>query len=148
MDELIKSLPRVLRAVGNSPELLEPAAIAAWKHTAGEGLRPHAIATKLDGSVLVIVVRDAIWQNQLAQMKRALIHRINSVLGEAFVKNIELRVDPTMFAPSEPIQPPRGELLENEVPIELWSAANAIQDKQLRQKFLKAATALLRRKTT
>ena len=148
MDELIKALPKVLRAVGNSPELLEPAAIAAWKHTAGEGLRQHAIATRLDGTVLVIIVRDSIWQNQLSQMKRALIHRVNSVLGQAFVKDIELRIDPKMFAPTQPIQPQRSELLENEVPIDLWSAANAIEDKQLRQKFLKAATALLRRKTS
>jgi len=148
MDELIKALPKVLRAVGNSPELLEPAAIAAWKHTAGEGLRHHAIATKLDGSVLVIVVRDGIWQNQLSQMKRALVHRVNSVLEQKFVKDIELRVDPTMFAPAQPIEPQRSELLENEVPIELWSAANAIEDKQLRQKFLEAATAMLRRKTS
>jgi hypothetical protein len=97
MDSLIKSLPQVLRAAGDSSEVSEAAAIAAWKYSAGEGLRQHAIATKLDGNTLVIEVRDAIWQNQLATMKRHLISRVNSTLGQSLVINIELRIAPKSF---------------------------------------------------
>jgi len=147
MDELIKSLPTVLRAVGSSQEVAEAAALAAWKHSIGAGLQKHAIATRLDDGTLIVEVRDQIWQKQLEMMKDQLLFRVNSVLGQALVKKIELRVNPkavivTQQEKKEPIETP-----DNEVPLELWSAANAIQDKELRQKFLKAAMATLKRKS-
>ena len=40
----------------------------------------------------------------------------------------------------------RDEVLDNEVPLELWSAANAIHDKELRKRFLKTALLSLRHK--
>ena len=54
MNELIKSLPTVLRAVGSSPEVTEAAALVAWKHGVGEGLQNHAIATKLNAGTLIV----------------------------------------------------------------------------------------------
>src|SRR5262244_499150 len=94
MDELIKSLPTVLRAVGSSPEVAEAAALTAWKHSIGEGLQNHAVATKLETNTLIVEVRDAIWQKQLGSMKEQLLFRVNSALGQAIVKDIELRVNP------------------------------------------------------
>lgn len=146
MDSLIKSLPKVLSAAGDSSEVAESAAIAAWKYVAGEGLRPHAIATKLEGRNLVVVVRDPIWQNQLALMKRQLVFRLNSVLGQALLSNLELRVEPKCFPPPQPRPHPIEEVDESEVPIELLESASRIQDKDLRQKFLQTALSDLRRK--
>jgi len=146
MDALIKSLPNVLRATGDSTEVKEAAAIAAWKHAAGEGLRNHAVATKLEGNTLVVEVRDAIWQKQLATMKSQLLFRVNSVLGQTLLQNIEFRVNPKAVSVAQLEKAESAEILDNEVPIELWSAASAIEDKQLRQKFLKAAIGSLRRK--
>ncbi len=147
MDDLIKSLPTVLRAVGQSPEVAEAAALAAWKHATGEGLQSHAIPIRLESNILIVEVRDAIWQKQLGTMKEQLLFRVNSVLGQPLVKNIELRVNPKAFTVTHPKEPASNELLDNEVPIDLWSAASSIQDKQLRQKFLKAAMATLKRKS-
>ena len=39
--------PQVLRASGNAPEVAEAAAIAAWKHAAGDGLKEHAVPLDL-----------------------------------------------------------------------------------------------------
>jgi hypothetical protein len=147
MDELIKSLPTVLRAAGASHEVAEAAALAAWKHGIGEGLQNHAVATKLEANILIVEVRDAIWQRQLGTMKEQLLFRVNSVLGQAIVKNIELRVNPKAVIVTQPKKSEPPEIPDNEIPIELWSAASAIQDKQLRQKFLKAAMATLKRKS-
>ena len=146
MDELIKSLPKVLRAMGDTTEVAEAAAIAAWKHATGVGLRPHAVATKLVGKTLIVQVRDAIWQKQLALMKSQLLYRVNSILGQPLVNDIELQINPKSLAIIQPEKDTKAEILDNEVPIELWAAANSIEDKQLRQKFLKAAIASLRRK--
>jgi len=39
----------------------------------------------------------------------------------------------------------KEDALDNEVPLELWSAANAVRDKRLRQAFLKAALSSTKR---
>jgi hypothetical protein len=144
VEELIKSLPQVLQATGDSDEVAEAAALAAWKHTAGDGLRDHAVATRLEEKTLVVEVRDPIWQRQLATMKRQLIFRVNSTLGQPLVRDIELRINPKALSATPP-RPANTDIVDNEVPLELWSAAAAIEDKQLRQKFLKAAMGALRR---
>jgi hypothetical protein len=145
MNQLIKSLPGVLRAAGDSDEVAEAAAIAAWKHAAGDGLKEHALAVKLENRTLRVAVVDAIWQKQLHLMRGQLLFRVNSILGQPVVSAIEFQVDPKLFKTraEQPKQPEQS--LDNEVPLELWSAANAIHDKELRKSFLKTAMTALRR---
>jgi hypothetical protein len=145
MEQLIKSLATVVSAAGNSAEVAEAAVLAAWVHVTGEGIRPHAVATNLEGTTLVVDVRDTIWQQQLTIMRSQLIYRLNTILGRSLVKTVELRINPKALKPVEQKRK-APELLDNEVALDLWSAASAIEDKQLRQKFLKAATGMLRRK--
>jgi hypothetical protein len=59
---------------------------------------------------------------------------------------IEFVIDPKLGKTLVDEQEPKEEPLDNEVPLELWSAASAIQDKELRRKFLKTAALALRRK--
>ena len=146
MNQLIKSLPSVLRAAGDSNEVAEAAAIAAWKFAAGDGLKDHAVPLKLENRTLTVAVSDAIWQKQLHSMRGQLLFRVNSILGRPVVGAIEFTIDPALAAAQVEEQQPE-ESLDNEVPLELWSAANAIQDKELRRKFLKTAALALKRKT-
>ena len=145
MNQLIKSLPQVLRASGNSNEVVEAAAIAAWKFAAGDGLKEHAVPSKLVDGTLTVSVSDAIWQKQLHLMRGSLIFRVNSILGQAVVRELVFVIDPEIAKTREDEQA-NQEPLDNEVPLELWSAANAIQDKELRRRFLKTATISLKRK--
>ena len=147
MNQLIKSLPGVLRAAGDSAEVAEAAAIAAWKHAAGDGLKEHAVPVKLENRTLKVAVVDAIWQKQLYSMRGQLLFRVNSILGQPVVSAVEFEIDPKLFKtrarqPKSPEQP-----LDNEVPLELWAAANAIHDKELRKSFLKTALLSLKRHT-
>ena len=145
MNQLIKSLPGVLRAAGDSTEVAEAAAIAAWKHAAGDGLKEHAVPLKLENRTLTIAVADAIWQKQLHFMRGQLLFRVNSILGKPLVGALDFVIDPKLVKP--PVeQPAQQEFLDTEVPLELWSAASAIQDKDLRKKFLKTALLALRHK--
>jgi hypothetical protein len=146
MNQLIKSLPGVLRAAHNSPEVAEAAAIAAWKHAAGEGLKDRAVPLKLEDRKLLVAVADAIWQKQLHSMRAHLLFRMNSTLGQPIVGEIEFVIDPKLATRVEE-QKPANEPLDNEVPLELWSAANAIHDKELRRSFLKAAMVSLKRRS-
>ena len=145
MNQLIKSLPQVLKAAGNSAEVAEAAAIAAWKHAAGDGLKEHAVALKLENRTLTIAVADLIWQRQLTSMRGQLLFRINSILGQPLVSALDFIIDPKLA--NVPVEPKEdNEPLDNEVPLELWSAANTIHDKDLRKSFLKTALLALKRK--
>ena len=144
MNQLIKSLPGVLRAAGDSTEVAEAAAIAAWKHAAGDGLKDHAVPLKLENRTLTIAVADAIWQKQLYSMRGQLLFRVNSILGKPLVSALDFVIDPKLAKKAVEQTVQREELLDNEVPLELWSAASAIQDKELRRKFLTTALLALR----
>lgn len=146
MNQLIKSLPGVLRAAGDSTEVAEAAAIAAWKHAAGDGLKEHAVPLKLADRTLTIAVADAIWQKQLHSMRGQLLFRVNSILGKPLVGALDFIIDPKLAKPPLEQHAQPEEFLDNEVPLELWSAASAIQDKELRRKFLKTALLSLRHK--
>ena len=146
MNQLIKSLPQVLRAAGNSAEVAEAAAIAAWKHAAGDGLKEHAVALKLENRVLTVAVADPIWQKQLTSMRGQLLFRINSTLGQSLVSAFDFIIDSKLAKGNAAPPEQQDEQLDNEVPLELWSAANTIHDKELRKSFLKTALLALKRK--
>jgi len=146
MNQLIKSLPQVLRASGNSAEVAEAAAIAAWKHACGDGLKEHAVALKLENRTLTVAVADPIWQKQLTAMRGQLLYRVNTILGQPLVSAFNFVIDRERVKPR--VEQPKHdeELRDNEVPLELWSAANTIHDKELRKNFLKTALLSLKRK--
>ncbi|HEX5602214.1 MAG TPA: DUF721 domain-containing protein [Pyrinomonadaceae bacterium] len=146
MNQLIKSLPQVLRAAGNSAEVAEAAAIAAWKHACGDGLKEHAVALKLEDRTLTVAVADPIWQKQLTAMRGQLLYRVNTILGQPLVSAFNFVVDRERVKLRVEHAAHEVELLDNEVPLELWSAANTIHDKELRKNFLKTALLSLKRK--
>ena len=80
-------------------------------------------------------------------MKGQLRFRINAILGQPLVSAIEFVIDPSIAPGRSEQQNEADEPLDNQVPLELWSAANAIHDKELRKSFLKAATHSLKRRT-
>jgi len=146
MNQLIKSLPQVLRAAGDSAEVAEAAAIAAWKHAAGDGLKEHAVPLKLEHRTLTVAVADPIWRKQLTSMRGQLLYRVNTILGQPLVSALDFVIDPARARPGVEQTEEHEQPLDNEVPLELWSAANAIHDKELRKSFLKTALLSLKRK--
>ncbi len=148
MDNLIKSLPKILQAAGDSPEVLEAACIAAWKHAAGVGLRYHAVPLRLNGKTLVVVVADETWQKQLQFLSGQLLFRLNSILGQPLVTFVDFCVDPKAVGNARGPQYPRRfgrELDPATVSVELVNAAAEIKDKDLRRAFLGAAMSCINR---
>ena len=147
MERFIKSLPAILKASGAPQEVAEVACITAWKHAVGEGLSSHAVPVHLQNSTLVIAVADNIWKKQLEHMRGQLLFKLNSVLGQALVKSIELRVDPQKIelARAKTLVTSRDKKSDHPVPAELLTAAAAIEDADLRRAFLGAATSCVRR---
>ena len=143
MDQLITSLPALLRAAGDTEEVRKVAAVAAWNHVAGESLRQQTQATDLQQYRLIVAVEDDIWKRQLEAMRGQLAHRLTKLLGPGVVTFIEFRVDQkAVTAARESRAMPRadtGRELERPIPFELITAAAAIQNSKLRKAFLGAA---------
>ena len=144
MEELIKTLPTILRSIGDDPEVATAAAITAWKRAAGDGLRQHAVPVNLQDGTLVVAVADAVWQKQLRLMLKELIYKTNSMLGQPLVKQVELVVDAQIVNPRPRSSGDRQ--APAEVPPEILSAASVINDVKLREKFIRAATGTLARR--
>ena len=152
MEELIHSLPKLLRAAGEAEEVLEAAAFVAWRRAAGEGLRGCAVPFRLYRKTLVIAVPDTTWRKQLEAESGQLIFRLNSMLGQAVVTFIEFRVDqPTVQQERARMSASRvapataaAAVVGEEEALrrgsdELHAAASAIRDEDLRRRFLIAA---------
>lgn len=146
MEELIHSLPKLLRAAGEAEEVLEAAAFVAWRRAAGEALRGCAVPFRLYRKTLVIAVPDTTWRKQLQAESGQLIFRLNSLLGQAVVTFIEFRVDqPTVQQERARMTTSRAvpaAVNEEEALLgadELRAAASAIRDEDLRRRFLIAA---------
>lgn len=146
MDKLIKTLPAILAASGGSEEVAEAACVAAWKHAVGPGLSSHAVPVQFQNKTLVIAVADRIWQKQLEQLRGQLLFRLNSILGQATVKSIEISIQPEKFKQEEKREDEQaGRNKRGAVPIELVSAAAGIEDAGLRRAFLGAAMSCMNR---
>lgn len=141
MIDVARILPKLLNATGANPEMAEVAAKLAWTRAAGEGLRRHAIPFRLDRHTLVVSVADAIWQRQMQSMTLELIARMNRLLGRDVIAAIEFRIDPVIVervrADSQPRA--RAQASRDSIPDELISAAGAIVDQDLRDRFIRAA---------
>ena len=145
MDKLIKTLPAILAAAGDSEEVAEAACVAAWKHAVGPGLTSHAVPVHFQNKTLVIAVADRIWQKQLEQLRGQLLFRLNSMLGQAVVKSIDISIQPEKFKQESEREEQQAGRTNNTVPIELVAAAAGIEDAGLRRAFLGAAMSCVNR---
>ena len=145
MEDLIRSLPKLLRAAGDAEEIVEAAALVAWRRVAGEALRGCAVPFRLYRKTLVVAVPDTTWQKQMEAVSSQLLFRLNSLLGQAFITYIEFRVDQkTVREERARIATPAGDpQAQEQHALEsaagLRSAAAAIRDDDLRRRFLIAA---------
>jgi hypothetical protein len=147
MDDLIRAIPQLLRAAGESEEVAEAAACVAWRRAAGEGVRGLAVPFRLYRKTLIVAVPDTTWRKQLEAISPQLVFRVNSILGQALVTYIEFRVDPQTVRRERERAGQRGERpdearVEEQAlsrAAELSDAASAIRDEELRRRFLIAA---------
>jgi hypothetical protein len=145
MDALFRAMPELLRAAGEAEEVAEAAACAAWRRVAGEQLRGQAVPFRLYRKTLTVAVADATWQRQLEQVSGQLLFRLNSLLGQPVVTYIEFRIDPkTVRVERARLRAREPDTVAQELRAldrarPLKEAAAAINDEQLRRRFLLAA---------
>ena len=146
MESLLKSLPAIMKAAGDSTEVAQAACFVAWRQIAGENLRRNAVPLRLEDRTLVVAVPDAAWQRQMESLSGQLLFRLNSLLGQPVVTFVEFCEDPKSIAEARrqlsSIEPARAPAA---VPVELLAAAAEIHDSDLRRAFLGAATSCIAR---
>lgn len=153
MNELFRTLPKLLKEMSDSEELREAVVFAAWKKIAGKNLSEHAVPFRLYKKHLIVAVRDNMWKRHLEQLSGQMIFKLNSVLGQAVVTFIEFRIDEETVRQTRPAAGDkkisddefREIALENVTP-QLRHSAAAIKDDHLRYQFLLAAGGCLARK--
>ena len=139
-------LPKILAGAGENADLSEMAAKIAWRRIAGEGLRDHAVPSRLQEKTLTVAVADAVWQKQLQPMSAELIFRINKLLRQKVVEKIEFRIDPRALGCGTAKRPsPR---VREPLPTTIISSAAEIQDSELRERFMRAAENCISRRNS
>lgn len=140
MIDVARLLPKILSASNANPELAEIAVKIAWARAAGDGLRRQAIPFRLNRKTLIVSVADSMWQRQLQSMAAELVYRINRLLGDGVVDFIEFRIDPAVVDHARTLTEKRSRDKSPEpAPAEIVSAAGAIADQDLRERFVRAA---------
>lgn len=140
-------LPKILAGAGANADLHEITAKIAWRRIAGEGLRDHAVPSRLQEKTLTVAVADAVWQKQLQPMSAELVFRINKLLRQKVVERIDFRIDP--HALSSLTAPRRStRRVSKPLPSTVISSAAGIGDPDLRERFMRAAENCIERRET
>ncbi len=154
MDDLFRTLPKLLKEIDDSEELREAVVFAAWRRVAGKSLCEHSFPLRLYGKHLIVAVKDKMWKRHLEkELAGQMIFKLNSLLGQPEVTFIEFRIDEntvlkntkqtrTINISDEKLK----EIALNEVSPNLRHHADSIKDDNLRYQFLLAAGGSLARK--
>lgn len=153
MQDLFRSLPKLLKEFEDTPEVREAVVLAAWRNIAGASLSGHTVPFRLFNKHLIVHVADNTWKRHLETLSGQMIFKLNSVLGQAIVTFIEFRIDAEALA-AERAKHQKSPLTDrqleeialDEVTPKLRHSADAIKDDNLRYQFLLAAGSCLARK--
>jgi predicted nucleic acid-binding Zn ribbon protein len=95
---------------------IEELACAAWPAAVGKKIAARTRALFLAGGRLRVEVEDAVWQRQLTVLKGQILRKLEEVLGQAAVKDVEFRVSPRRRPPQPAPEPRRGQDEADQIP--------------------------------
>ncbi len=95
----------------------------------GKRIGAHTKAVKLERTTLIVEVEDAIWQRQLATLKRQILRKVYELIGHSIVNDLEFRV----MTPRR--MPVRAES-HAKTTAPLFDEADAIPDPFLRRMYI------------
>jgi predicted nucleic acid-binding Zn ribbon protein len=140
MIDIARLLPKLLQSTGENAEMTRVAVNLAWQRAAGSGLQRQAVPFRFDGRKLVIAVMDSLWQKQLRSMGPELLRRINRMLGQDLVEWIDFQIAPALVERSQAnFKQERSAKRSSPAPADVLNAASAIEDEDLRARFVRAA---------
>jgi hypothetical protein len=154
MQDLFRTLPKLLKELDDSAEVREAVVFAAWRRVAGKSLCEHSVPFKLVEKHLIVAVKDKMWKRHLEkELAGQMIFKLNSILGQAAVTFIEFRIDEETVLKqrraarkTDISDEELEEIALDEVSPRLRHRADSIKDDNLRYQFLLAAGSCLAKK--
>ena len=95
---------------------IEQLACAGWPAAVGKKIAARTRAVFLAGGRLRVEVEDAIWQRQLTVLKFQILKKLEEVLGQGAVKDVEFRVSPRRRLPQRAVVPRQGQDEADQIP--------------------------------
>jgi hypothetical protein len=92
----------------------------------------------LRDTTLTVEVADEVWKKQLQRMSVELISRMNRLLRRELVKTIDFRVNSALSKPS--MRGDQQTRSRQTLPAGIITSAAEIEDPELRERFMRAAT--------
>ena len=144
MDQLFKALPSVLKGLGPNGQADEAMVLAAWARCAGQMLNERTHALEFFENRLIVAVEDNTWRRHLEELSPRMLVSLNGALGDGTVRFIEFRIDPAEIRAAGKTRSKGGEA-NGPAPVSpaIRSAAEAISDDELRERFIEAASSSL-----
>jgi hypothetical protein len=128
----------------------------AWEHIVGKLLVNHTRPLSVVAGHLVVEVPSVAWRVQLVSYERALVDRIQHLLGDDSITGIDWKINSALATSNPPIPPETNAAAEPamEAPPRIppqrqddpavREAAGAIADPELRELFLRQAARMMR----
>ena len=115
---------RLISKLSARQDSISPEAVArsAWPMAVGKRIAAHTGRITLVRNTLVVEVEDVIWQRQLFTLSHQIVGKIQAVIGEDIVKEIEFRIGVPRPQPATTESLLQGEGAEDRV-LERLSAA-------------------------
>ena len=148
MKDLLRMMPVVMAVFEGDERALEALVIGAWRRVSEGAWAEHVVPFEFSNGVIRAAVENETWRRNIADLGPQLAGRINAVFGQAVVKFIEFRVEPTIVSrhrsdnSGKDAARKRFEEALDHVEIgSIADAALAIEDEEMRTRFLAAARA-------
>jgi predicted nucleic acid-binding Zn ribbon protein len=141
MIELSLLLPKALRQLPLSDELLENWVFSVWRQAVGEPLHQKTKPFRVYKSTLIVSVPSTTWKRQLHSLQGEILQKIHQVMGQKTIRALEFRVNSDLGCDTSPTL--ATDVPESREPIKL--PLESIQDTELRRSFAAAASSYLNR---
>lgn len=81
----------VMTELGIGQRIKQMRVLEVWARTVGKQIAEATEAERISGGKLVVRVKKAPWRNELIFLKKEIIAKLNSTMGEEIVKDIIFR---------------------------------------------------------
>ncbi len=86
-----KSIEDTISSLGLSKKIEQYTAVELWPSVVGDRIAKVTVAERMNENKLFVHVTQAPWRNELTFLKKDIIKKINSAMGNTLVKDIIFR---------------------------------------------------------
>jgi hypothetical protein len=140
MTKLSLLLPKALRQLPPTDDLVEKLVLSVWQSAVGETLAHKTNPFRLYKSTLIVAVPSLMWKRELHHLQEEIIEKLRQAVGQKIVQALEFRVDVEFDCPTAALPASNADISEP-----VFQPADCIKDEELRRAFAATASSYLNR---